>query len=1430
MNRKGALRSAIYVAIFLASIVAVTSVATAVTITRLEEQFLRLRAELLGDLEVALDQEISWEAVSPSILRGLTVHGVRVSGGTGVARSVSIEFRLAELLLGDPYRMIPRVTIRRPAVIIDTPEALERLLHTIEFVRGIGEGRRVINVTVEEGTLTYAEEDTRIVLRDVRSEVAVDTVQVSGRVRAALELESTLQDEPFTLSSMVQADLDGVRTGDPLGVTVELLQLRSSHFTAADQAFRVERRRETVHVERIRSQDALDIAARADLAAETVEVNVRSQEFTPASLVSFRGPWSPVNQWISQPVTTDSRIVLDLEGSLIEAAGSVSSRVAHSAVPEPFSLRGDYRLTPGSLALPSLTVLSAQGEAHFSGNWRLGTIAPSGTLDLSDFAYGGSPVLDGRLILSGSDSAAGISAERLITNGVPLYNVVTSIRTGTPAGSEYNTVEAALSLEESRRSRVRGTVRFANLQDLTGALELNDLPAERLSAVAAAHGYTVELPAPAAEVRFTGSVRVDYRDDDLIVRIPYLTGRDDRLEDRFVSISGEYRNGNITLNHFYLREQNLVVRGTGEAIVYRDNSITFSTEFSVNHMPYYLDGTLSPDGRVAITGPYGFTAGITRTPGRGFAITAETRNAPIPLGQARVSASLEGVFYDRAGWYLNVTELTARGIPLPGSADRPRTARVTLAAALGPETAQLAITDFTDDTSTLAGTVDLRYAFIDGEPEVSLSGRLGGTDTPEIYRFAGRYSRGTVAGDLRFSDAPATRFVSEVERGTVQGAIQVSGPREEPEARVFLESDQLIVNNVATSFRFLAQSDSSVLRLTQGEFVYGTMRLDVPQVIVDRQGGAIDGTVRFRRLEQTVELSITGTTDPIVRLEPELLRTSAVDLSIQATPGAEAPVPEDPRAWHYRLVRTEERTTLDRMDGAIRASLSDSGEFEVVLGGDLPYRGTAAGIVSADHMEVTVSNINVNLPDVPLLPAMQQVSIESGVVSGSLRLIGPPGNPDLFGTLNVRGLALRTPVSPDTLGPLDTALIFEEQLVRLQPTRTTIGRAPVEISARVLVTRLALEQFELILDMPGETGVHVVSEFGPINIDGFTRGNLLVAGTRENVEVSGTLTVYGAELAVATDFEPDMTDGPGALVDLQIRTGRAVRFIWPDTELPIIRSNFATGQEVAINIDTRADTFSLNGTVAIQSGDVFYFDRNFLLRDGRIEFRETQDDFDPRVTARAELRETSPDGPVRIFLIADGQRLSEFSPRFESSPPMEGAEIVAVLGGSILQVAGEGYANLPAALLSTSDFVTQIGFFRQFENAVRDQLDLDLFAIRTSVVQNILLTAITPVDEDVQRQVTPSLGTYLNNTSIFMGRYIGDSVFGQLVLQMRASDPEFFPEDDGIQRLGGVLIDSEISLEWQTPFFLLEWNFAPQNPEELFIRDNTFSFLWSFSY
>ncbi|MCG8481197.1 MAG: translocation/assembly module TamB, partial [Spirochaetales bacterium] len=564
-------------------------------------------------------------------------------------------------------------------------------------------------------------------------------------------------------------------------------------------------------------------------------------------------------------------------------------------------------------------------------------------------------------------------------------------------------------------------------------------------------------------------------------------------------------------------------------------------------------------------------------------------------------------------------------------------------------------------------------------------------------------------------------------------------------------------------------------------------------------------------------------------VEELVARPMTAELAVRPLPlTADAPISTAAAAGLYRLDRAGGITRVERDDNAVLGMITDIGDFSVTVSEPLPVRFEAAGRIVPGQIEVTASDVVADLPALAGAVALNGAQIERGVARGSLRIIGAPGDPDFFGTLSVRDFALGLFLTPDTIGPIDGTLIFEEKTVRLPTTSTAVGDAPVTFDGQAAFSRFNIEGYELNVAIAGEDGMRIESALGPVEVEGFGRGEIRIAGDRGEMRISGDVTASGADIALAVEGEPNLgTSERNLELDLTLETGRGVQFLWPDGNFPILRSNFAVGQTVAIVADTSDEVFAMDGSVTIQSGDVFYFDRNFFIRDGRIDFQEDQDSFDPRLTARAEIRDVTPDGPVRIYLVADGQRLSEFSPRFESNPTLQGDEIVAILGGDIFQQ-GSAAVNLSTALLSTTNIATQFGVFRRFEDAVRDQFNLDLFAVRTSVIQNLLITAINPADATVQ-ETAPSIGTYLNNTSIFMGRYLGDAVFGQFLVQMRSRDV-FDPVTQETERIDGVLIDSEISLEWQTPFFLLEWNLAPQNPEELFIRDNTFTFSWSFSY
>jgi hypothetical protein len=286
-----------------------------------------------------------------------------------------------------------------------------------------------------------------------------------------------------------------------------------------------------------------------------------------------------------------------------------------------------------------------------------------------------------------------------------------------------------------------------------------------------------------------------------------------------------------------------------------------------------------------------------------------------------------------------------------------------------------------------------------------------------------------------------------------------------------------------------------------------------------------------------------------------------------------------------------------------------------------------------------------------------------------------------------------------------------------------------------------------------------------------------------------------------------------------------VQFFWPSRDLPILRSFAGTGEEINIIYSSDTGEFSLTGDVGMQGGEIFYFNRSFYIREGGITFNETAQSFDPRLTVRAEIREIFEEEAVKIFLIAENSKLSEFSPRFQSEPPLSEAEIASLLGGSIFAGSEDESIDLSSAILLTSDLISQFGIIRSFENTIRQALNLDLFSIRTHIFQNLLRGVIEdssyPLDNDM-----PSLGKYLDNTTFFLGKYIGNDLFLELLIQLRAQNPYYHD----IRSFGGLEVDSEISIEWKTPFFLLEWEFLPQHPEDLFLTDNTFSFSWEFSF
>ena len=144
-------------------------------------------------------------------------------------------------------------------------------------------------------------------------------------------------------------------------------------------------------------------------------------------------------------------------------------------------------------------------------------------------------------------------------------------------------------------------------------------------------------------------------------------------------------------------------------------------------------------------------------------------------------------------------------------------------------------------------------------------------------------------------------------------------------------------------------------------------------------------------------------------------------------------------------------------------------------------------------------------------------------------------------------------------------------------------------------------------------------------------------------------------------------------------------------------------------------------------------------------------------------------------------------------------------------------------LTSTADILGQFIGLRTLERQVRNALKLDMFSVRTKILQNAVSTAtagaglgISPVDRNNR------VGNYFDNTTVSAGKYVGQDMFVQGMFSLSY--------DENSVNFGGFKPELDIGIELQSPFFKIRWDFFPYHPENWWVTDNSITLTWSKSF
>jgi hypothetical protein len=280
--------------------------------------------------------------------------------------------------------------------------------------------------------------------------------------------------------------------------------------------------------------------------------------------------------------------------------------------------------------------------------------------------------------------------------------------------------------------------------------------------------------------------------------------------------------------------------------------------------------------------------------------------------------------------------------------------------------------------------------------------------------------------------------------------------------------------------------------------------------------------------------------------------------------------------------------------------------------------------------------------------------------------------------------------------------------------------------------------------------------------------------------------------------------------------------------LKIVKASAESSQVVNLKYSNNPVLLSITGNLPIKSGDIYYFDRDFQITEGALRFNESLKNFDPVLSVRAETKVRDDTGEdVSVALVYNAPIMSDFTPDIETVPARSDLEVMALFGQAVAPYSKSGETDAASTvLLATGGVFGQVGIVQPFEDVLREGLNLDMVTIRTDIIENTLAEGLARGNLSKEGSRTTGLGRYLDNTSLFAGKYIGDALFISGTVTAN-----YFEGQRLRSVFGGLEFETSVSLEMETPFFNVAWSYSPDpTRNQNFVADNEISLKWQFSY
>lgn len=1397
----------------------------AIPVDRLVRRELGKELQALGSsFQAATGFALRYDSLSPSILAGLAAKGLVIEAPDGrkilSARKVSIGFDF-HALLGASGRPFISSFMVEGAVAVLSREDLDRL--AILFGARGGSGPSL----PEAPAIRLIARDLRLSLDDIAgSKVTVSARHLDVDAReavATVALDGTLAASVPGLGDVAaSASVSGSfsRNFDAARLRVAVAA-RTEDFDLKRQDFDLSIGQGTVELRKTRDSSPLDLYGRYDLDSRALTLSFRSEAFRPTSLFKPSGRLSFLSPWFNQDWSTDLELSMrDFEPATLRYDGRIEGTPPASILGAVWKVSVVASGDADSIAVRQALASGPEGNFSFFGKARLSSKLVDAHVEADARLLDGRLPIAGSFDISGSSGTYRVAARNLAASGIAFGNGSLGIELSKDGNAAFK-----LSLDLPRPRQDSGFVLDAEANAplvVDGSYAGGKSPSVEASiAFGVLDGSVLEplmavflgddngrllasLAAEGTVIFRTDLAHFSWSTTGLEVRSRLFAGLT-----ADVSASGSDNDIHLRPSTLSLGKESAQL--AGDLSIAAVDMLSFSGSLQYLGVPYPFQGNWVR-GVLNVRGDYGLAV-VCRFLEDGVVGSLALGSLPVPLSGLPLSVSTSASFrYASAqDWSVAISSLSIIPSSLGGAVPG-----ISATGLFGPEGGTISQAKLFDRVSTVVGSGKSEW----GSGPFKISLELGKAPA-EHYSLSASYDQGRLDAQVSFGASPLARFVQQRLIGALEGTIDVSGTFENLAFSYDIALRQGKFDDGPIDLHLAGSVDSGGYRLSDGLVQWQGFKLTKlqggfePDKSVGSIAGHFDSSVILAGCSFDFSAAMSsrarGAGDILAALADSSLQGSTADFSYTTI--------RTPR-WPF-VVDISPKGVLVRGgpgDDFI-LSMPVDGSFACKAIAPFPIHLDVQGHIRGDRVDAAARGISIEMPMLVALVGELPVSFKGGTLTGDLLVSGALADPEFSGALQLSDCELSLPGwINETAGPVSAPVLVDGKRLLM--------RAP---SVPILNSRFGLD-FELDFEGWVPTGVKVALRSLPgtrvpletnilgVAIKGFAVPDIDLSVVGPILSVRGNLLLEDTEIvmtpATLAPAEESNEPPPSLLdIDLAVETGRGVHFYFPDRNYPVIAGNVVPGNHLAVRYDQERDDLSFKGEIDARGGDAFYIQRNFFLRSAQVVFNESSGRaFDPRVSMLAELRDSTADGPITVTLRADNQPISVFKPSITSDPPKSEADIALILGQGLLALDESGGTTLGRVAIAGSEFVPQLNVTKAFESRIRDALGLDVLYFNSQAVQRWLFSLAGTGNQSLS-----TLSDYLKETSLFAGKYLSDSIFLHASARLDA---------DPLVPSGSLGIVSDVGVDFETPFGLLQWTFQPQHPEQLFVDDQSLSLSW----